>query len=451
LIHYPHGCIEQTTSGAFPQLYLADIFDLTYDKKEKMEHNVKAAIKRLNNFQRASGGLSYWPGESEIDAWGTNYAGHFMLEAKKKGFALPITFLDNWLRYQKNAARQWRSNSTSYNSSLIQAYRLFTLALAGQPELAAMNRLRESGNLSNDAKWRLAAAYALAGKTKVAQDIVKTANIDFKPERYDYYTYGSVFRNQAMALETMVELGDERQRELSISLAKGLSSSKWYSTQETAYALLALSKMIAKNGGKDIDVSFVVNGAAVDVKSDRAMAERDLDVRMGSNSLNITNKKGNVIYVTVSQQGKLPLGEELAEQRNLTVKTQYLDGEGKTMDVSQLRQASEINLKISVSNTSNDYVDNLALTQILPSGWEIVNTSFTELGGGASGSARYTDIRDDRVNFYFDLKRRSTKTFTVKLNASYLGNYYLPGTQVEAMYDNTYYARNKGQWVTVEQ
>ncbi|MCW5520916.1 hypothetical protein J1N09_13790 [Aureitalea sp. L0-47] len=451
LIHYPHGCIEQTTSGAFPQLYLADIFDLTYDKKQKMESNVKAAIKRLNNFQRASGGLSYWPGESEINVWGTNYAGHFMLEAKKKGYALPITFLDNWLRYQKNAARQWRSNSTSYNSSLTQAYRLFTLALAGQPELAAMNRLRESGRLSNDAKWRLAAAYALAGKTKVAEDIAKSANINFKSERYNYYTYGSVFRNQAMALETMIELGDDRRRQLSVSLAKGLSSSKWYSTQETAYALLSLSKMISKNGGKDIDVAYTMNGNAFDVKSDRAMAERDLDVRMGSNSLNITNKKGNVIYVSVSQQGKLPLGEELAEQRNLAVKTQYLDGEGKTMDVSQLRQTTEINLKIAVTNTSNDYVDNLALTQILPSGWEILNTSFTELGGGASGSARYTDIRDDRVNYYFDLKRRSTKTFTVKVNASYLGNYYLPGTQVEAMYDNTYYARNKGQWVTVEQ
>jgi uncharacterized protein YfaS (alpha-2-macroglobulin family) len=104
-----------------------------------------------------------------------------------------------------------------------------------------------------------------------------------------------------------------------------------------------------------------------------------------------------------------------------------------------------------VTNMSNDYVDNIALTKIFPSGWEIVNTSFTELGGGAKGSARYTDIRDDRVNFYFDLGAKKTKVFTVKLNASYLGTYYLPGTQVEAMYDNNFYARNKGIWVTIEQ
>ena len=91
------------------------------------------------------------------------------------------------------------------------------------------------------------------------------------------------------------------------------------------------------------------------------------------------------------------------------------------------------------------------MTKIFPGGWEIVNTSFTELGGGAKGDARYTDIRDDRVNFYFDLNRKKSKTFNVKLNASYLGTYYLPGTQVEAMYDNNYYARNQGIWVTVEQ
>ena len=158
-----------------------------------------------------------------------------------------------------------------------------------------------------------------------------------------------------------------------------------------------------------------------------------------------------MVYITLIQKGKLPLGNELAEKRNLSLKAQYLDGEGKTLDVSKLRQGTEITAKISVTNTSNDWVGNIALSKIFPSGWEIVNTSFTELGGGAKGSARYTDIRDDRVNFYFDLKSKASKTFSVKLNASYLGKYYLPGTQVEAMYDNNYYARDKGIWVTVEQ
>lgn len=450
LIRYPHGCIEQTTSGAFPQLFLDDVFDITFDKKQEIKGNIEAAIKRLGNFQIGSGGLSYWPGEREADNWGTNYAGHFMLEAKQKGYVLPITFLRNWLRYQKSEARQWRNANTSYNSSLIQAYRLYTLALAGQPELAAMNRLRESNNLSNDAKWRLAAAYALAGKKKVAQELTKTANINFISQRYDYYTYGSPFRNKAMALETMAILEDPKQRSVAESLAKELSSQRWYSTQETAYGLLAMAKMVQKNGGKALEVSYTQNGKSTTVKTNRSVAQRDLPISMGSNSISVSNKQGNTVFVTLAQKGKLPLGDELADRKNFVIQSQYLDGNGKTLNIKNLRQGSEIIAKVVVTNTSNDFVDNIALTKLFPGGWEIVNTSFTALEGGAKSSARYTDIRDDRVNFYFSLGAKQSKSFVVKLNASYLGTYYLPGTQVEAMYDNNYYARNTGIWVTVE-
>ncbi|MDT0555680.1 alpha-2-macroglobulin family protein [Patiriisocius hiemis] len=451
LISYPHGCIEQTTSGVFPQLYLADVFDITFNKKMEIEENIKAAIQRLDNFQTTSGGLSYWPGEGYENEWGTNYAGHFMLEAEKKGYALPITFKSNWLRYQQTQARQWRNKDSRYNASLTQAYRLYTLALAGKPELAAMNRLREANYISNNAKWRLAAAYALAGKENVAQQIAQTANIDFVPHKYDYYTYGSPFRNKAMALETMVLLDDSKKREIAVSLAKALSSSRWYSTQETAYGLLAMAKMVEKAGGKAIEIDFVQNGKTINIKTEKAVAQRELATTMGVNTVSITNKKGNDIYVSIAQKGKLPLGEELSETRGFKLQTRFVDSNGKAISIDNIKQGDEITAKITVINNTSDYVDNIALSQIFPGGWEIVNTSFTSLGGGATGDARYTDIRDDRVNFYFDLGSRKSKTFTVKINASYLGKYYLPGTQVEAMYDNNYYARNKGTWIEIKQ
>lgn len=451
LIQYPHGCVEQTTSSVFPQLFLATIFDITFDKKKEIEKNIKAGIKRLSHFQTSNGGMAYWQGESQADEWGSNYAGHFMLEAKAKGYALPITFLDNWLQYQKNKARKWRNNNTPYNASLIQAYRLYTLALAGQPELAAMNRLRASKNLSNDAKWRLAAAYALVGKKEVAQKIAQTANINFVAQDYDYYTYGSPFRNKAMALETLVSLGDPTQRELAISIAKSLSSQQWYSTQETAYALLAMAKMVSKNGGKSLEVSYTQNQKQNLIKTDRAIAQRDIPFVMGENSISLTNLKNNTVFMSVIQKGKLPLGEEISEQKKIQVKTVFYDGEQQILDPSNLKQGTEIEAKVTVYNPTNDWLGNIALTQIFPSGWEIVNTSFTDLQRGTKGDARYTDIRDDRVHFYFDIGARKSKTFSMKLNASYLGKYYLPGTQVEAMYDANYYARTKGQWVKVVQ
>ena len=62
----------------------------------------------------------------------------------------------------------------------------------------------------------------------------------------------------------------------------------------------------------------------------------------------------------------------------------------------------------------------------------------------------YQDVRDDRVYTYFNLRSGRSKTFTILLNATYLGKYYLPSVDCSAMYDNTIYSRTNGKWVTIE-
>ena len=163
--------------------------------------------------------------------------------------------------------------------------------------------------------------------------------------------------------------------------------------------------------------------------------------------------RDNVVYVRVLNSGKLPLGQEIAEQRGLSVSVEYKDLKGNKIDISKLQQGQDFVATVKVSNLKDENVNDVALTQIFPSGWEIVNTRFTDFGDSTTSQARFTDIRDDRVNFYFDLNRRGqydTKTFNIMLNASYLGTYYLPGIQAEAMYDNEYLVRTKGRWVEVE-
>ena len=454
LIRYPHGCVEQTTSSVFPQLYLSDIFDLTFEKKKTIENNVKNGIKKLAHFQRPSGGLSYWSGQNNVNDWGTSYAGHFMIEAEKKGYVLPLTFKSNWIQYQKQAAKAWRPSFRYYGSDVAQAYRLYTLALAGQADLSSMNRLKEFDELSNDAKWRLAAAYGLAGQPQAAKAIALTANIEFENDRYDYYTYGSVDRNRAMALETMVILNDTKTRELAELVAKRLSSKQWMSTQSTAYSLLAMAKLVNENGGKALRLNYEFNSESQEtIDTKNAISQRDLNINDGNNQIEVRNTKNNTIYARVISSGKLPLGKEIAEQRGLKVSVNYKDSQGNNIDITKLQQGQDFVASIRVTNQKNEPINDVALTQIFPSGWEIVNTRFTDFGDAATSQADYTDIRDDRVNFYFNLnkssKDRSTKTFNVLLNASYLGTYYLTGTQVEAMYDNDFFVRTKGQWIEV--
>ncbi len=450
LIQYPHGCVEQTTSSVFPQLYLGEIMELPIQQKQEMTNNIEKAIERLGNFQLLNGGLSYWMGQNSANDWGTSYAGHFMMEASKKGFVLPLTFISNWLKYQKQAARNWRPSYKTYNSDLAQAYRLYTLALAGHPDLSAMNRLREFSELSNNAKWRLAAAYALAGQKEAATKIANTANINFETKNNDYYTYGSVDRNRAMAMETMLLTGDVQAKELAKYIAKRLSSNNWMSTQTTAYSLLAMAKMVELNGGKAMNLKYTINNEkSKSVTTKFAIAQQHLKINEGVNSISIINNERNLIFVNVLNSGILPLGEEISEKRGLGVQVQYKDTQGKIIDVSKLSQGTEFEALVTVSNLKAEDVHDIALTEIFPSGWEIVNTRFTDFGTTTVGTANFTDIRDDRVNFYFNLNGKETRTFKVLLNASYLGNYYLYGLQAEAMYDNEYFTRTTGKWIEV--
>ncbi|PID68421.1 MAG: hypothetical protein CR968_01765 [Flavobacteriia bacterium] len=451
LIQYPHGCVEQTTSSAFPQLYFQEIFDLPAERRQKIERNIKATIKRLYGFQKSSGGLSYWQGNSYEDDWGTSYAGHFMIEAEKKGYALPVGFKDKWISYQKQAARQWRYTSSSYSGNdLAQAYRLYTLSLANSPDLASMNRLRETKGISNEAKMRLASAYAMIGKRSIALAVLKT--LKREQSRYYKHYYGSEIRDKAMGLETYILLDDETKAiKLAQTIAEKLSSDQWMSTQTTAYALLAMSKYALKNGNDTgIEVSYDFNGSKKSITTPKALWTTSWDEVRQNNTLQITNKNKGVVYVRIFNAGVLPVGQEKVIQKNLEANVKYMTKDGEPINIGQLTQGTNFVAEIHVKNTSDDKVENVALTQYLPSGWEIVNTRFTDYGDSTeTAEVDYTDIRDARISYYFSLGKREAKTFRVLLNASYQGDYYLPGVQCEAMYDHDYLVRTKGQWIEI--
>src|SRR5690606_5159679 len=145
IMQYPYGCLEQTVSSVFPQLYLAQVKELTQDESSAVQRNVTAGIEKLRSFVRTDGSFSYWPAMEQVDAWSTSYAGHFLIEAERKGYYVPADILRQWKQYQRRVAQAWQRTSNQFNGDLMQAYRLYTLALSGSPEMGAMNRLRESG------------------------------------------------------------------------------------------------------------------------------------------------------------------------------------------------------------------------------------------------------------------------------------------------------------------
>lgn len=457
LLDYPHGCIEQTTSAAFPQLYLSKFMELSDKTKASIDENVKAAIKRLHSFQISGGGFAYWPGMTTVSEWGTNYAGHFMLEAEKAGYAVPSGLKNKWMKHQKKEAQNWswKGHQTFYNDELIQAYRLYTLALAGQPEMSAMNNLRERKNINNEAKWRLAAAYALAGQTEIAEKIIANATTNVKEYFEMSYTYGSAYRDRAMILETICLIGAKTKgAPLVKQLSDALSSGMWLSTQTTAFSLMAIAKFIGESDSKSgLKCTYSVNGGktiTVDTKVPLHQVQLDFNVKQGS--YNIKNLSKGILYARLILQGTPVAGEEVERDNNLRMTVMYKSMNFRAIDVTKITQGTDFIAEIAVTNPGimGEYRE-MALSQIFPSGWEIHNIRMDQSASRVKSSySNYQDIRDDRVYTYFHLSPNETKTYSVMLNAAYVGKYYLPAVHCEAMYDATVFATKTGQWVIVE-
>ena len=457
LIEYPHGCIEQTTSAVFPQLVLNQLTDLDEVKKAQVDRNVKAGIGRLQNFQRPDGGFSYWPGGYESDEWGTNYAGHFLTEAQNNGYLVSDFMLQNWKNYQRGKANSWAPSTTNfYGGDLTQAYRLYTLALAKAPELGAMNRLKEFKYLSTEAKWRLAAAYKLAGQDNTALDLISGLSTNFDERAAPGPTYGSSLRDQAMVFETLTIMGRKaKAAEMLPTIAAKLSQDNWYSTQTTAYALIAIAKYCGKNpSGAKIIATGTVDGKNVDINSTSYIRQIPVLFTKGSSNVVITNKGNNTLYVRLITQGQPLTGDSLKINNNpavLNMNVSYVNQSGAAIDISQLTQGTDFVAKVTITNPGKrGYYSEMALSQIFPSGWEILNARmFDGEGAFKSSSSTYQDIRDDRVYTYFNIGSNQTVTYYVQLNASYLGRFFLPGTYCEAMYDNSITAGVNGKWVEV--
>jgi uncharacterized protein YfaS (alpha-2-macroglobulin family) len=454
LLGYPHGCLEQTTSGAFPQLYLADVVDLSEAKKTQAENNIKSALNRLKLFVTVYGNFSYWPGGMGYSCdWTNNYAGHFMIEAERKGYHVPETMKANWIAAQQKAAKDWSPKTNSRysisQSDFIQAYRLYVLALAKNPELSAMNRLKERNSISLQAKWMLAGAYLLAGQPETAKNIIH--DLPTSATAYDgpSETYGSPARDEAMILEILTLLDDkENAFLLAKHISEAMNSPAWMSTQTTAYCLLGLSKYAATTND-EINFSYTgKNKKAEQVKSKKTVWSADLGTQTGAQTtMKIDNHSSNVIFVRLSAKGIPATNQEEATQNNLRLNVRYFDTGGNAIDVKKLKQGADFEAEVQIVNPGlRGHYTNMALTQIFPSGWEITESRLSD--ENKNKGVTYMDIRDDRVLAYFDLP--NTLVIRVKLHAAYKGTFYLPAVACEAMYDHSISANTTGRWVVVE-
>lgn len=497
LVQYPHGCLEQTTSAAFPQLYLTSLLTLESGRKREIEDNVRAAVERLRFFQLANGGFSFWAGGSggfssateanSYESWASSYATHFLIEAERAGYSLPASMRAGAIRALKTqtaswSAPRWReprrgsdgaAEAIANGAALGQVYRVYILALAGAADVGAMNRLREIPKLPAVELWTLAAAYKLAGLPDVAQALTQNAPLTVR-DSGSVETFGTPLRDRALLLQSLVTLGRyDRSADLVRSISSQLASNSWYSTQEVAYSLMAMARFAGSGTGTGFDADLTLgSGKPVRVSSTRAVLQRELGALPSQGmKLQLRNNAPRVLFATLAARGIPPAGNDVAGAAGLAMEIDYKDESGNNVNVTRVAQGTDLVAHIVVRNLTPLRIDNLALTQMVPAGWEIHNDRLDNVDGlgerdrdersGSSdelpvarrsdGDAQpdHSDLRDDRVLHYFSLRSGQSIRFRTRVNAAYIGRYYLPSVSVEAMYDAGKFARSKGQWIQV--
>lgn len=454
LIHYPHACLEQVVSGVFPQLYLDGLTYLTPSEKSNIQRNVNRGISTIRGMQLGNGGIPYWEGGSEINDWAALYAGHFMIEAKRAGYQVPTAFLNSWTQYFNRMLRSGRDLNTMEQRT--HCYALYLLALNGSPQVGAMNRMRTSReSLDNMAIWHLAAAYHLIGRSDAAEELLKSAVKNVPAYRELSGTFGSSLRDQAIIMGLMLQMGQvDRVGPLARLVSEELSGNHWLNTQETAFALMAMSRLGLEAGSPQaMDFSFDIQSGISDrVNTNVGIWQYEwVPQSNDKGKISIKNHSDQLIFVQLVKRATPLRDEGSASSSNIVMNVRYLDMQGNEINPSGLSQGTDFIAEIMVRNPGirGDYRE-LVLSTIFPSSWEILNERLTgDLHNLKSSNADHRDIRDDRIYTYFGLRAGETKVYHTVLNASYVGKTFLPPFVVEAMYDNSIHANTSGLEIEV--
>ncbi len=466
LVTYPYGCVEQTVSAAFPQLYYPELSKLILNDKdvntETPDYNINEAIRKIKLMQLYNGGLTYWSGGGTESWWGTAFAAHFFIEAKKLGYEVDETTLNLMLSYLEMKLKDKSTITYYYNFTEMKqiapkavAYSLFVLALAETPSKSTMNYYKSNRDiLSIDSKYLLAAAYALTGDLESFNEIIPddfSGDVSLPVFSGDFY---SPIRDEAIALYSLIEVDADNQQIgiMAKHLSEKVAVANYLSTQENVFTYLAMGKIAKLAEKSDISGTVKVNGTEIANFKNDVLTLNTADFEGGE--LEITTTGTGTLYYFWDAEGISSDGSYIEEDKYLQVRRYFYDTDGNEITSKTFKQSDLVLVRISVIGSTTVAVDNVVVTDILPAGFEIENARVTSLPNVTIPTARsypnYLDIRDDRINFFGSVNSYE-KNYYYLVRAVTKGVFKMGPVSADAMYNGEYHSYNGGGIVTIEE
>jgi alpha-2-macroglobulin len=441
LLRYPYGCLEQTTSGAMPLLYLgelAELVDPALGRKNAIPIMVQSGLDRVLSMQVSGGGFALWPNQDFAYPWGSIYATHFILEAQRAGYAVSAANLSSAMDYLE---REVLSRPACDDAT--RAYAAYVLALAGRVnELHLAGLLERRNRLPEWGRHLLVAALAAARRPEAARALHDEEVPPAGPLPRDTGgTLHSPGRAAAIHLLALLELDPAGPLVINAvrRVERELRDGYWGSTQENAFALLALGRYARLESPAKAQYRGLVmmdNQELYDFTQNDQVLVRPPEA--GGKEIKIMVEGKGSLYYYWSAEG-VPLTLDLPEEDSaLKVRRRYLDRQGQQLDPKALPHGEVLVVELTLSA---DYpMDNVAVSDLLPAGLEIENPRLDTTDAESWMSSddalvpERVEMRDDRLLIFVRLPS-GTRTYRYGVRAVTRGEFVLPPVSASAMYD----------------
>jgi uncharacterized protein YfaS (alpha-2-macroglobulin family) len=448
LLHYPYGCVEQTTSSLLPWLTVRDL-RATLPEMDKSDAEIADVVNRgvtkLLSMQTSSGGLSYWPGGREPMLWGSAYGGLALALAQKQKFPVPEAEAKKLFGYLSEQLRGTAKDATGYGLS-DRCLAVYALAVAGKPEPAYHVLLfQKRAKLSAEDRALVALAVIESkGPKSMIDELLKPAEAT---DGYLDQFFGSVARENALFLMAWLlhQPASPRVDELATELFSRRSNGHWSTTQANAWSVLALASYVRKIETGDRNASGEVRWnkatAAFSVSEAKPVAAGSFPINGngGTEPIRLT-KTGGKVYSETTAEARPKLIEQPRQNRGYTITRRYqkLGDDGKLSAAENLRVGDRVLITLDIAVPRR--ATYLAVVDPLPGVFEAINPAFKSqevVAGETLGTewvSDYKELRTDRALFFSDLLYPGQYTLRYLARVISAGDVIAPSAKIEEMY-----------------
>ncbi len=325
-----------------------------------------------------------------------------------------------------------------------QVYACYVLSLAGRPpkntiQYIKENRLKE---LPASSQFQLASCFALAGDMKTAKFLLPTEIHPQTVERQTGGNFNSSPRENAIMLDILTQIlpNSPGIPVLIKNLTESAEMGRWYTTQENAFAFLALGKAFKEQTKADFKGVIKLFGKTYREFTQQGLTVEDSKLAGKKIETQIQGKGNCYLYWQVYG---VPKGADVPEvDKGIKVRRELLDANGKVINYQGIKQGDLIVAKITMEALDKE-LENVIICDMLPAGLEIENPRLESRANipwieEQSYKPDYMDIRDDRLLLYMRLPEKTQRTFYYALRPVTCGEFTLPPITAECMYDPTY-------------